>query len=92
MSTIEVMCFLGEVKIIVPNALRVECSGNPLLGESQFRGSGVTPAVSDAPLVRITGSAIAGNVKVRLVDPAAPRGWKAWRARQRNPNSRTGAA
>jgi hypothetical protein len=83
-STIEVMCIMGEVKIVVPNSLRVEVSGNPILGEFQFKGAGVAPAAPNAPLVRIVGSAIAGTVTVRLVDPAAPRWWEAWLGRRRD--------
>lgn|GEM_PF-676912 len=83
-STIEVMCIMGEVKIVVPNALRVECSGNPVMGEFQIRGSAVAPASPTAPLVRITGTAVAGNVSVRVVDPNAPRWWETWLARRRD--------
>ncbi len=91
-STIEVLCIMGEVKILVPNALRVECSGTPVMGEFQFRGSGVAPAAADAPLVRITGTAIAGNVRIRMVDPNAPRWWETWRARRRERPQRAGGA
>lgn len=83
-STIEIMCIMGEVKIVVPNALRVECSGNPVMGEFQIRGSAVAPASPTAPLVRITGIALAGKVSVRVVDPNAPRWWQTWLARRRD--------
>lgn len=91
-STIEVLCIMGEVKIVVPNSLRVECSGNPVLGEFQFKGAGVAPASPNAPLVRITGTAFAGNVTVRLVDPNAPRWWASWLARRRDRLAPPGAA
>jgi hypothetical protein len=68
-SEIDARAFMGEVKIIVPHNLRVECTGQPLLGSFKVTRSALTVPVPDAPLVRITGFAFMGNVTVKVVDP-----------------------
>ena len=90
-SSIEVLSILGEVDIVVPRSLRVECSGNPILGEFEVKARGVAPPSATAPLVRISGSAIGGMVRVRIVDPSAPRWWEAWLERRRPGRRRHGA-
>jgi len=77
-SSIEVLSILGEVDIVVPRSLRVECSGNPIVGEFDLKAKGMAPPSPAAPLVRISGSAVGGVVRVRVVDPSAPRWWEAW--------------
>lgn len=72
-SEIEVLAVVGQVRITVPHGIRVECHGGGLTGEFRLkRVSNATPR-SDAPCVRITGSAYAGTVIVRVVDPDAKR-------------------
>ncbi len=68
-SEIDARAFLGEIKIIVPHSLRVECTGQPLMGSFRVTRSSVAVPVPDAPLVRITGVAFMGNVVVKVVDP-----------------------
>jgi Cell wall-active antibiotics response 4TMS YvqF len=73
-SEIDVRCFMGNVKIVVPHNLRVECVGTPFLGEFTLKHvSRATPS-PDAPLIRITGSAFMGSVVVKVIDPNSPRG------------------
>jgi hypothetical protein len=80
-SEIEVRAVMGEVKIIVPHNLRVECDGHPLLGEFRMKRVVSTSPSPEAPLLRITGMAVMGSVKIKVVDPAAP-GWvDRWRQR-----------
>jgi hypothetical protein len=80
-SVIEVISIMGEVTIVAPHGLRVEVDGRTVAGE--FRSKRLSDGVpqADAPLVRVTGRAIMGSVKVRIVDPDATKWtdrWKAW--------------
>ena len=77
-SSIEIFCVLGEVKIVVPHTIRVVCEGNPIMGEFEIKTSAGSLASPDAPLVRISGAAVAGSVHVRVVDPTATPWWKTW--------------
>jgi hypothetical protein len=80
-SEIEVRAVMGEVKIIVPHNLRVECDGHPLLGEFRMKRVVNTTPSPEAPLLRITGTALMAAVKIKVIDPAAP-GWiDRWRQR-----------
>lgn len=72
-SEIEVLAVVGQIRITVPHGVRVECDGGGLMRDFRLkRVSNATPR-SDAPCVRITGSAYMGSVIVRVVDPAAKR-------------------
>ena len=68
------------VKIIVPHNLRVECAGTPLLGEFTLKHVSKATPHPDAPLIRISGSALMGSVVVKVVDPNAPKGLDKLRA------------
>ncbi|HEV2180767.1 MAG TPA: LiaF domain-containing protein [Gemmatimonadaceae bacterium] len=82
-ASIEVLSLLGEVEIVVPRSLRVECSVNPVLGEFELKATNVAPPSPTAPLVRISGSAVLGRVRVRVVDPSTPRWWETWLEQRR---------
>jgi hypothetical protein len=68
-SEIDARAIMGEIKIIIPHNLRVECTGQPMLGSFKVTRSAIAVPVPDAPLVRITGVACMGNVVVKVVDP-----------------------
>jgi cell wall-active antibiotic response 4TMS protein YvqF/uncharacterized protein DUF1707 len=72
---------MGEVKIIVPPGLRVECDGTAIMGEFKELHSAVGEDPT-APLVRIHGMALMGSVTVttRLPGESA---LAAWRRRKR---------
>lgn len=73
-SHIEVVAVMGSIEITVPPDLRIECDGDPLLGSFEVKGNVRGTMSPDAPLVRITGTAFAASVEVKVVDPNAP-GW-----------------
>lgn len=73
-SEIEVLCIMGQVNILAPHGLNVECAGQAVMGQFRIRRTSDAVASPEAPVVRITGTAIMGEVKVKVVDPAA-RGW-----------------
>jgi hypothetical protein len=72
---------MGEIKIIVPPGLRVECDGTAIMGEFKELHSAVGEDPT-APLVRIHGMALMGSVTVtaRLPGESA---LAAWRRRKR---------
>jgi hypothetical protein len=73
-SRIEVRAVFGNIEIIVPPELRVECDGTALFGNFELEMK-AQPALSpDAPLISIGGTASMANVEVTVVDPNAP-GW-----------------
>jgi cell wall-active antibiotic response 4TMS protein YvqF len=73
-SRIEVRAIFGNVEIIVPPELRVECDGSGILANFELHMK-AQPALSpDAPLISIGGTAFMANVEVTVVDPNAP-GW-----------------
>ncbi len=93
-TTIEIAGLMGEVKVIVPDTVRVECGGSAIMGEFHDVLSG-SPAPSDpsAALVRVVGAMIMGQVRVfRTADPVGEAGysidgiagWRAQRRRRRN--------
>src|SRR5271169_2407904 len=51
-SDIEARAFMGEVKIIVPHNLRVDCEGHPLIGEFTVKRVPKTIPSPEAPLLR----------------------------------------
>jgi hypothetical protein len=71
-SVIDARSFLGNIEILVPPHLRVECRGSGVLGNFEHSGSSVAVPPADAPLIIIDGTAFFGNVEVKVVDPDAP--------------------
>ena len=73
-SRIEVLAFMGNVEIIVPPELRVECDGSVILGNFEVNTKAQPLLPLDAPLISIGGTSFLANVEVKVVDPNAP-GW-----------------
>jgi predicted membrane protein len=87
-SVIEVLSVMANVRVIVPHGLRVECTGTPVMGTFTLaRASDAVPA-PEAPLVRITGTSIMSEVRVKVIDPASPGRFAAWLKRRRAQLSR----
>lgn len=85
-SHIELRSVLGSVEIVVPHDVRVECEVDPFAGSVEVQRKTSSTASPDAPLVRITGSAILASVEIRVVDPNAPGLLRRMRARLAPPD------
>ena len=73
-SRIEVRAVFGNIEIIVPPELRVECDGSAVFGNFELDMKTQPSLSPDAPLISIGGTALMANVEVTVVDPNAP-GW-----------------
>ena len=61
--TLDASVFCGNLEIIVPPQLAVECDGSSIFGNIESHG-GAAVADPDRPVLRIHGSVIFGNVEV----------------------------
>ncbi len=68
---IEAVAVFGNVEITVPPEMHVECDGDALLGTFtlQYEGRVNTAVASGEHTIRVTGSAYAGAVTVRVKGP-----------------------
>ena len=68
---IEAVAVLGNVEITVPPELHVECDGEALMGSFtlQYEGRVNTSAASRETTIRVTGTAYAASVTVRVKGP-----------------------
>ena len=71
-SYIDVRSIFGNIEIIVPHHVRVECRGGAFLGNFEQKSKVPSVPTYDAPTIVIDGIAFLGNVEVRVVDPNAP--------------------
>jgi hypothetical protein len=62
-TTIRASVLMGELEIIVPANVAVELETLTIMGDRKWRQLGAMPD-SDGPLVRVTGFALMGSVKV----------------------------
>ncbi len=68
-TEVKVRSIGGEIKIIVPPHLRVECEGRAVLGSFEGMHQNTGEPNPDAPLLRITGRAIFGTVEISTRQP-----------------------
>lgn len=73
-SRIEVVSCMGDVTILLPPDVQVECDGDPILGTFDLKREAASTATLDAPLVQISGTSVMSSVVVKVIDPNAP-GW-----------------
>jgi len=71
-SHIEVRSIFGNIEILVPPHVRVECNGSGVLGNFEQKGTAQSRFPYDAPTIVVDGLAFLGNVEVKVVDPDAP--------------------
>ncbi len=74
-TEIAVRSVLGNIEILLPAGVRVENDGDGVLGSFECRvPPGAMPTVGTAPIVRLTGRCILGNVEVGSAPPGPPPG------------------
>ena len=82
-SDLELVVFMGQINVRVPQNLRVECAGTPVMGEMKVNWGAGASVSADAPLVRIHAGGMMGTIIVNIVDPNAPAWLEGWRNRRR---------
>lgn len=71
-TEIDFFCLMGSLDIIVPEGVRVELSGLPVMGSVDNRTR--IPEIKDAPVLKIRGVALMSSVDVK--PPRRRRGWR----------------
>jgi cell wall-active antibiotic response 4TMS protein YvqF len=71
-SRIELVVIMGNVTVLVPPDVRVECDGDAVIGSFDVQGTKWSAPAPGAPTVHVTGTAFLGSVEVKIVDPNAP--------------------
>jgi hypothetical protein len=65
-TELEVRAVFGNIEIIVPPHLAVECDGSAVFASFEHRAPGVVDDDPRTPRLRVVGSAVFANVEVRL--------------------------
>jgi hypothetical protein len=81
MSRIELMVIMGNVTVLVPPDVRVECDGDAIIGSFEMEGQKWSAPGPGAPTVHVTGTAFLGSVEIKVVNPNAPSWIKQLKAR-----------
>jgi hypothetical protein len=71
-SRIELMVIMGNVSVLVPPDVRVNCDGDAIIGSFDMQGQKWSTPAEGAPTVHVTGTAFLGSVEVKIVNPNAP--------------------
>lgn len=75
-SEIEIRCILANVEITVPPDIRVLCDGDGIVGNFEVLRIGeAPPPPDDAPTLKVSGTAYAGSVTVKIMGVVGS-GWK----------------
>jgi len=67
-SEVEIFALMGNVTLIVPPELAVECDVDPLIGSVDSEASSAAPS-SDAPRIRVSGSAVLSSIEIEVREP-----------------------
>jgi hypothetical protein len=82
-SRIELVVIMGNVTVLVPPDVRVECDGDAIIGSFDLQGQKWSTPGEGAPTVHVTGTAYLGSVEVKIVNPNAPSWIKMLKSRWR---------
>lgn len=89
-TDIEIRCFMGNVEVIVPPHVRLECDGDATIGNFEVNRRVPSATSPDAPSVHIKAGVLLGNIEITVVDPNATsflQKIKArWKLRDTNPD------
>lgn len=73
-TEIDFFCVMGNLDVVVPEGIKVDISGLPVMGSVDNRIK--DPLERDCPVLKIRGLALMGNVDVK--PPRRRRRWKRW--------------
>jgi len=76
-TVIEFFCVMGHLDIIVPENVRVDLTGLPVMGSIDNRTS--DPENRDCPVIKVRGLTLMGSIEAR--PPRKRRGWRRHRRR-----------
>lgn len=68
-TTIDAVAVFGDVTIIVPPGVRIESTGSAIFGEFQHKETPLDALDANAPVIRVTGSAVFGAVNIKTWMP-----------------------
>ncbi|HYV97221.1 MAG TPA: DUF1707 domain-containing protein [Gemmatimonadaceae bacterium] len=68
-TTVTIDALFSAVRIVVPPGMRVECDGTAVFGNFEHKATYAPDPGTDAPMLRVTGSAVFGNVEVVMKLP-----------------------
>jgi len=75
-SVIEALSIFGNIEIIVPPHIAVECDGDAIMGaftvHRSKRGPASTPPPPGSPILRVTGDAYMAAVTIKVKAPREP--------------------
>lgn len=71
-SRIEVLSCMGDVTILLPPDVRVECDGDAIIGTFDLKRETASATSLNAPLLLVSGTSVMSSVLVKVVDPAGP--------------------
>lgn len=80
-SRIELIVIMGNVTVLVPPDVRIECDGDAIIGSFDMQGQKWSAPIPGAPTIHVTGTAFLGSVEVKVVNPNAPSWIKMLRTR-----------
>ena len=72
---VDALAIMGTVEVIVPEGVQVDLQGIAIMGAKTMRMS-AAPTLEGAPVVRITGLALMGEIKVRNQPSLLEMAWK----------------
>jgi len=72
---VDALAIMGTVEVIVPEGVQVDLQGIAIMGAKTMRMSDA-PILEGAPVVRITGLALMGEIKVRNQPTLFEKAWK----------------
>jgi hypothetical protein len=73
--TVDALAVMGSVEVIIPEGVEVDLGGVAIMGSKEMKMGGPEPPYG-APIVRITGLALMGAIKVRNQPSFTERAWK----------------
>jgi predicted membrane protein len=75
------MVIMGNVTVLVPPDVRIECDGDAIIGSFEMQGQKWSTPGPNAPTVLVAGTAFLGSVEIKVVNPNAPSWIKQLKAR-----------